>query len=127
MTLLAAAGPTETSSVAHPCRTDHNRSHRSVARRILSELMRYRRIAGDDAPCELGCRKCHAPHIEKIVACLKNGEPLVLVLPAFPGKSPNPAKVLGPLPDMAEQRALQFLNSVYQRLAVLEACDDLFD
>jgi pyoverdine/dityrosine biosynthesis protein Dit1 len=34
------------------------------------------------------------------------------VLPAFPGKSPNPAKVLGPLPDMAERLALKFLQQL---------------
>lgn len=36
--------------------------------------------------------------------------PVTLVLPAFPGKSPNPAKVLGTLPDMAERQALEFLQ-----------------
>jgi len=37
-------------------------------------------------------------------------------LPAFPGKSPNPAKILGTLPDMAERRALGFLQHLCDRV-----------
>jgi pyoverdine/dityrosine biosynthesis protein Dit1 len=41
---------------------------------------------------------------------------VTFVLPAFPGKSPNPAKVLGTLPDMAEWRALEFLQHLCDRV-----------
>lgn len=39
------------------------------------------------------------------------------LLPAFPTKSPNRAKVLGPLPDLAEELALRFLESLCERVA----------
>ena len=38
------------------------------------------------------------------------------MLPAFPTKSPNPNKVLGTLPDMAERLSLSFLNHLCQRI-----------
>lgn len=57
--------------------------------------------------------------------------PVALVLPGFPCKSPNPAKVLGALPDMAEEIALKFLadlcrkiQDVYAPGAHLVICSD---
>ena len=45
------------------------------------------------------------------------GQPIHLILPAFPAKSPNQeSKVLGVLPDMAEEVALRSLQGV---------CDDI--
>ena len=41
---------------------------------------------------------------------------MTFVLPAFPGKSPNLGKVLGTLPDMAERRALEFLQQLCERI-----------
>jgi pyoverdine/dityrosine biosynthesis protein Dit1 len=43
-------------------------------------------------------------------------EPIHFLLPAFPAKSPNPQKVLGRLPDMAEETALRFLERVSDEL-----------
>jgi len=40
-----------------------------------------------------------------------------LVLPAFPAKAPNPRKVLGTLPDLAEQRALERLSELLDDLS----------
>ena len=36
------------------------------------------------------------------------GDPIPLVLPAFPAKSANLEKVTGPLPDLGEELALRF-------------------
>jgi pyoverdine/dityrosine biosynthesis protein Dit1 len=51
-------------------------------------------------------------YLPKIEAAVSKGMPVKFVLPAFPGKSPNPQKVLGVLPDEAERHALFFLNSL---------------
>ncbi|RLV10575.1 pyoverdine biosynthesis protein PvcA [Streptomyces griseocarneus] len=62
---------------------------------------------------------------------MKTGRPLEFVLPAFPVKSPNPAKVLGHLPDTAEELALRFLDELCERIgklyapgAVITICSD---
>ena len=48
-----------------------------------------------------------------IYRAVKNSEPVRLVLPAFPFKSPNSnIKVLGTLPDKAEDVALAHLNGL---------------
>nr|WP_246260044.1 L-tyrosine/L-tryptophan isonitrile synthase family protein [Streptomyces typhae] len=47
---------------------------------------------------------------------MAHGRTIDFLLPAFPTKSPNPAKVLGPLPDLAEERALKFLDSLCARV-----------
>jgi pyoverdine/dityrosine biosynthesis protein Dit1 len=62
-----------------------------------------------------------APHLPKIVAKVVANQPISLVLPAFPGKSPNLAKVLGTLPDMAEENALRFLQQLADRIGKIYA------
>ncbi|MFI1157788.1 L-tyrosine/L-tryptophan isonitrile synthase family protein [Streptomyces sioyaensis] len=46
-------------------------------------------------------------------------EPIVFTLPGFPCKSPNPAKVLGHLPDEGERLALRFLDGLCARIAAV--------
>lgn len=88
-----------------------------TAMAILREVLQCRRGAGHacctaDAPCAA----CMDAHLSKIVAKIEQGQPVSFVLPAFPGKSPNLGKVLGILPDMAERRALQFLQQLAERI-----------
>ncbi|MGW1216749.1 L-tyrosine/L-tryptophan isonitrile synthase family protein [Streptomyces sp. NPDC002499] len=53
------------------------------------------------------------PHqLGRITDFVRAGAPVVLTLPGFPCKSPNPAKVLGHLPDMGERLSLTFLNTL---------------
>ena len=95
----------------------HLKSLPSIAKEILMDVMRFRRISGPETACFASpCESCLAPHLLKIVSAIERGEPISFVLPAFPGKSPNPAKVLGPLPDMAERRALEFLQHLCDRI-----------
>jgi pyoverdine/dityrosine biosynthesis protein Dit1/AcrR family transcriptional regulator len=49
---------------------------------------------------------------ERVAAVVAANEPLELVLPGFPAKSPNPEKVLGRLPDRAERLALANLEAL---------------
>jgi L-tyrosine isonitrile synthase len=100
------------------CEVDHSSSQiTAVAKNILTELMRFRRSTSSQPSCIASpCEKCSAPHLPKVVSAVERGEPVTLVLPAFPGKSPNLAKVFGPLPDMAERCALEFLQYVCDRI-----------
>ncbi|MFI1968691.1 hypothetical protein BLA24_11665 [Streptomyces cinnamoneus] len=88
-----------------------------IARRVMELILRHQRKGqrtGDCAhtPCP-ACRDAHLHRVERYVAA---GEPVRMVLPAFPGKSPNTAKVLGVLPDMAERLALDFLSGLTGRI-----------
>lgn len=88
-----------------------------IARRILTLVFRFRRIATTDAPCaHAPCEQCFAPHVDRVKQYVRRGEPVHFILPAFPAKSPNHRKVLGVLPDMAERVALNFLQSLCEQV-----------
>ncbi|VEB33524.1 L-tyrosine/L-tryptophan isonitrile synthase family protein [Legionella cherrii] len=87
-----------------------------IAQRILAELMSYRRVPDMIRLCPRDCQKCASPHLPKIIAAVEKNKPVTFILPAFPGKSPNPEKVLGPLPDYAERLSLNFLGTLCQRI-----------
>jgi pyoverdine/dityrosine biosynthesis protein Dit1 len=81
-----------------------------IARVILEDIMEFRRVSNSHTSCDIGCEACLEPHLSQIISAVRKNRPVTFVLPAFPGKSPNSAKVLGHLPDMAEQRSLEFLE-----------------
>jgi len=90
------------------------------AHEIARLLLRHqRRPGGPQRPGQCGalpCPDCRRTQADVIEAFVLAGRPVRLVLPAFPGKSPNRAKVLGTLPDMAEELALGFLDSLTGRI-----------
>jgi pyoverdine/dityrosine biosynthesis protein Dit1/AcrR family transcriptional regulator len=92
-----------------------------AAREILNFLFRSRRLLGGSQNCpDAGkdgvCEQCLEPHQPLVRRFVGAGLPVHFVLPAFPAKSPNPEKVLGRLPDMAEELALEFLNGLCQKI-----------
>ena len=88
-----------------------------IAKAILAEVMQYRRFSGPKTKCGTSaCQTCVDLHLSKVISAVELGLPVTLVLPAFPGKSPNLAKVFGPLPDMAERRALEFLQQLCDQI-----------
>lgn len=88
-----------------------------LAKEILTIVMRFRRIAGPKKSCTTSlCEACLKPHLQQVIAAIREERPITFVLPAFPGKSPNRAKVLGTLPDMAERLSLQFLNNLCKQI-----------
>ncbi|MGW3291505.1 L-tyrosine/L-tryptophan isonitrile synthase family protein [Streptomyces sp. NPDC001002] len=57
------------------------------------------------------------PHqLRQITEFVRAGAPIAFTLPGFPCKSPNPAKVLGHLPDMGERLSLTFLNTLCREI-----------
>lgn len=92
-----------------------------IAKRILAEIMTFRRVPEGVSACSLECEKCSSLPLPKITSAVKKNEPVTFILPAFPGKSPNPEKVLGHLPDLAERLALNFLGTLCQRIRKLYA------
>ena len=101
------------------------------ASEILNILFHYRRGIHQQKNCQQSCTKCHFPHFSKILASIKKNDPITLVLPAFPAKSPNLYKVISYLPDFGEELALKFLNQICQQIgeiyppgAKIKICSD---
>lgn len=90
----------------------------STVRRILGLLFQFRRLSSATDPCaKQPCATCYATHWEKMRRFVAAGEPVHFVIPAFPAKSRNPDKVLGPLPDLGERLATSFLESFCDQIA----------
>lgn len=92
---------------------------REIARLLLDRQRRPGTGRSGRLPgqCEESpCTRCLAAQAAAVESFVREGLPVRLVLPAFPGKSPNRAKVLGRLPDMAEESALRFLDSLSARI-----------
>ncbi|AKJ11777.1 pyoverdine biosynthesis protein PvcA [Streptomyces incarnatus] len=82
----------------------------SVAAEILDLLLPHHRTT-DKAPAPAPAEAF--PHqLRRIADFVRSGAPVVFTLPGFPCKSPNPAKVLGHLPDQGERLSLSFLNTL---------------
>ncbi|TFI51248.1 pyoverdine biosynthesis protein [Mastigocladus laminosus UU774] len=93
-----------------------------ISEKILRHIFQYRRLLSDTEPCaKEPCSICLAPHLPKIQSFIENNEPIHFILPAFPAKSPNPQKVLGPMPDMGERVALQFLQNLCNQISEIYA------
>ncbi|MEV4336380.1 L-tyrosine/L-tryptophan isonitrile synthase family protein [Streptomyces sp. NPDC049590] len=58
------------------------------------------------------CPACLEEHRAKLHYFIHRAQPIHLVLPAFPAKSPNRTKVLGDLPDLGEYVGLSALQSL---------------
>ncbi|ANP52566.1 pyoverdine/dityrosine biosynthesis protein Dit1 [Streptomyces griseochromogenes] len=86
-------------TTAHPTR---------ISTAILNLLLPHHRTT-DRAPAPA---EAFAHQHRRIAAFVREGVPVEFTLPAFPCKSPNPAKVLGRLPDQAERLSLRFLNTL---------------
>ncbi|KAI9809386.1 MAG: hypothetical protein M1827_006898 [Pycnora praestabilis] len=92
-------------SVAPPPRTDEQ-----LAEDIVDVLERYRISARDKALQAFPGRSSFLAVVKERV---ESNKPVHMVLPAFPFKSPNKhSKVLGALPDKAEEVALTHLNGL---------------
>jgi len=89
----------------------HDSAHYSLAENILRDLFRHRRLQPGAGKCSQDpCPQCLSLHLPRVRAAMSAGEPIQLVLPAFPAKSANPRKTLGPLPDLGEELSLRFLQ-----------------
>ncbi|AHJ95554.1 L-tyrosine/L-tryptophan isonitrile synthase family protein [Hymenobacter swuensis] len=93
-----------------------------VARRIAKILLRHRKVlpTGPDEQVTTEDQSI-ALHLPKLHYYIRQGLPIHLILPAFPAKSPNLHKVLGKLPDLGEEIALTFLQSLCEEIRQIYA------
>ncbi|MFI9204289.1 L-tyrosine/L-tryptophan isonitrile synthase family protein [Streptomyces sp. NPDC053048] len=84
----------------------------SVEARILGLLLPYHRTTAPGTPDP----EAHPEQLRQIRRFTAAGEPVLFTLPGFPCKSPNPAKVLGHLPDEGERLSLAFLDRLCARV-----------
>ncbi|AZE54400.1 PvcA protein [Pseudomonas synxantha] len=107
---------------------------RPLSHEILNAILRIRRVDEKDASSTTPAdeeEQIKAVQLPRIQRFIDAGEPIEFVLPAFPAKSPNPNKVLGRLPDLAERISLQSLDKLcadikqlYAPGAYLTICSD---
>lgn len=84
-----------------------------LSERILGDLYQYRRFSSEnDCSSKAICPDCRNIWQVRIQKLVQESKAIVLILPAFPGKSPNLNKVLGYTPDMGEVLSLKFLNDL---------------
>lgn len=85
----------------------------ALASRILFIIKRYKLPVRDGA-----AEKANLKFLDQIASRISRAEPILMCLPAFPFKSPNASsKVLGTLPDKAEEFALAHLNGLCAAIA----------
>ncbi|PHH60971.1 hypothetical protein CDD81_986 [Ophiocordyceps australis] len=97
-----------------PSKVDSDALHTASA--ILRVIDRYRLKKAPDAPAKAdeGALK----FLAVIYSHVRAGDEVPMCLPAFPFKSPNTSlKVLGRLPDKAEELALAHLNGLCEAIA----------
>ncbi|KAL6704546.1 hypothetical protein ACN47E_008056 [Coniothyrium glycines] len=82
-----------------------------ISEQILDIVFQYSLNKFDDTPQQLAAGR--AKFLKVISEFVKAGKPIEMCLPAFPFKSANKVyKVLGDLPDKAEELALERLNTM---------------
>ncbi len=98
---------------------DQNSDEIALAKAVMDEIFRKRRLLPGEESAEADFAAESAPHFSKLLTLIRNGEPIPMILPAFPAKSPNREKTLGPLPDFAEKHALQQLQNLSDRISAI--------
>ncbi|AJX35151.1 L-tyrosine/L-tryptophan isonitrile synthase family protein [Burkholderia oklahomensis] len=91
---------------------------------ILGEILKIHRRYPEyttDSDIRHEIEQIHAVQLPRIRAFVDTARPVEFILPAFPSKSPNPNKVLGRFPDMAEKLSLSFLNDLCERIRSFHA------
>ena len=85
----------------------------TLAERIAEIIASYR-ISG---PCDRYEDGMKPKMLDTLCSFIARQEPINMVVPAYPFKSPNrESKVLGPDPDVGERMTLQHLNSIGARI-----------
>ena len=92
----------------------------TLAERIVNVPLRFRRLIPEHRHlASEPTARCRAPHLARVELAVCARKPVHFIIPAFPGKSANPEKTLGALPDLGERLALQFLQSICNEIRAI--------
>lgn len=86
-----------------------------IAENIVKLIFDRRRILIDEQEAE-DFKKEADIHFKKIIDFIEKEEPIRMILPAFPAKSPNRKKTLDVLPDKGEELAFKQLNELCEKI-----------
>ncbi len=92
-----------------------------TSERILQLLTQYRRSSETTSVASSHTQTVCEPFVSQIQQFVAANQPVQFVLPGYPCKSPNPHKVLGILPDLAERLSLRFLKQFCEKLTRIYA------
>lgn len=92
-----------------------------LAHSIMHLIFAHRRLLPGEGAKETAWSDEVAPHLPKIMRAIQAHQPIRLVLPAFPAKSPSRQKTLSHLPDHGEELAFHNLNALCTRIGRLYA------
>lgn len=122
----------EISAWAEKLLNEEEKNDHTLDRKILRIIFNHRKTSEAVKACiDHSCETCMSLHEKSISFFTSQNKPLHFILPAFPAKSPNKAKVLGTLPDLGEEIALKTLEdlcneikSIYSPGAQITICSD---
>lgn len=101
-----------------PCFSDSN-TH-STERKMAVDILKIIESYGVDYEKTGGSWKGLESFVPIVIEQVKKQEPIRMILPAFPFKSPNARdKVLGTMPDFGEELALSHLNGLCDNIGKL--------
>lgn len=93
--------------------------HHKLAVKVLDLVFRRRKVLPQDRHGGESCDQCRELHLPRVRYFIEHKQPIHMILPAFPAKSPNPDKVLGHLPDLGEEIALHALQELCDQIATI--------
>lgn len=100
--------------IEKPC---HIQRDTEVTHRVIEEIFSRRRLLPGEDEKECAFDLETEPHYQKIMRTIGQRQPIMMVLPAFPAKSPSRRKTLSHLPDYGEELALSNLSGLCDRIA----------
>ncbi|VVC77156.1 hypothetical protein AQUSIP_24830 [Aquicella siphonis] len=99
-----------------------NEDSRKIAENIFGLLLPYLRLTDSTDSCgHAHHAQCFYGHVNLIQKRIMESRQISFVLPAFPAKSSNFNKTVGPYPDMGERLSLKFLNNLCNEMTRFHA------
>lgn len=88
-----------------------------LSKKIVELVFEHRKLNNPGDKCYSNpCNECYAIHLARVQYFIQQNQPIHFLLPAFPAKSPNIKKVLGKLPDLGEEIALNTLQGICNKI-----------
>lgn len=93
-----------------------------LAIKILRIALQHRRLIPEHLPfLAAPTEACMSPHVPIVEGQIERNQPIHFIIPAFPAKSSNREKTLGPLPDLGERLGLSLLQDLCNRIREIYA------